>query len=197
MATIALKEIFSGLAVVLTLVAYLPYIKSIQQGRIKPHVFSWIIWGLTTVIVFFAQLQAKAGVGAWPIGISGVITLYIAFLAYTKMSAITVTKSDWVFLIAAMASLPLWYFTSDPLWAVVVLTTVDLLGFGPTIRKAYYFPFDEQIGFFGLFVARNCLVIFALESYSIATILFPLLVGVACLLLIVLIVTRRRILPKP
>jgi predicted small integral membrane protein len=56
----------SALAVVLTFVAFVPYIRSILAGRTKPHVFSWVIWGITTMIVFFAQLEVKSGMGAWP-----------------------------------------------------------------------------------------------------------------------------------
>jgi hypothetical protein len=51
------------------------YIHSIQQGTTKPHVFSWVIWGSTTFVVFLAQLADKGGAGAWPIGVSGIITL--------------------------------------------------------------------------------------------------------------------------
>ena len=51
-----IKLILSGLAIALTFVAFVPYIRSILQGVTKPHVFSWVIWGTTTVIVFFAQV---------------------------------------------------------------------------------------------------------------------------------------------
>lgn len=67
----SLKLIFSVMAIALTFIAFVPYIRSILAGVTKPHVFSWVIWGITTVIVFFAQLEAKGGIGAWPIGVSG------------------------------------------------------------------------------------------------------------------------------
>ena len=75
------KEIPSTVAIVLTLIAFFPYIRSIHQGKTKPHVFSWVIWGSTTFVVFLAQLADKGGAGAWPIGVSGVITLFVAFIA--------------------------------------------------------------------------------------------------------------------
>lgn len=188
-----LKLVFSGIAIALTFVAFIPYIRSILIGITKPHVFSWIIWGTTTVIVFFAQLEAKGGIGAWPIGVSGVITTFIAALAFIKRSDISITKTDWLFFLSALASLPIWFFTSDPLWAVVVLTIVDLLGFGPTIRKAYDFPHHENIPFFFLFMARNTFALLALEHYSIATVLFPLSVSSACLFLVVMVSYRRKV----
>lgn len=186
------KEILSAVAIVLTFAAFVPYIRTIINGTTKLHVFSWVIWGATTFVVFLAQLEGKGGVGAWPIGVSGSITIFVALLAYVKRADITITKTDWLFFTSAMSSLPLWYLMSDPLWAVVVLTTVDVLGFRPTVRKAYRFPHSESLLFFSLFAARNLLVIMALENYSVTTVLFPAVIAAACILLIGLLIYRRR-----
>jgi len=176
------REIFSALAMALTFFAFVPYIRGILRDAIRPHLFSWVIWATTTLIVFLASLAAGAGVGAWPIGLSGTITLGIALLAYRKSSGDrTVTRLDWFFFLAAMCALPFWYFTADPLWAVVILTSVDLLGFGPTLRKAYHQPHEESIPFFGIFMLRNLLVLAALEHYSLTTVLFPATIALACL----------------
>lgn len=191
MSTPISKEVLSAVAIVLTLVAFLPYIRSILRNEIKPHIFSWVIWGSTTFVVFLAQLQDGAGVGAWPIGISAGITILVALLAYWMRADITITKIDWLFFAAALSALPLWYVTSNPLWAVVILTIVDVLGFGPTFRRAYSFPHLESLLFFGLFAARNLLVIAALANYSVTTVLFPAVIGSVCLLLMAVIKHRR------
>jgi len=189
----ALKPFLSALAIALTLFAFYPYLRGILVASVKPHVFSWVIWGITTFIVFLAQLKDGAGIGAWPIGISGTLTILIAILAYLKRSDVAIRFLDWTFFILALSSLPLWYLTSDPLWAVVVLTMVDLLGFGSTIRKAYSFPRSESPSFYALFMIRNLIVISALENYSVTTVLFPAAISVACAVLISLIVYRQRI----
>jgi len=190
------KEFFSAVAIVLTFIAFLPYIRSIRLGKTKPHVFSWIIWGSTTFVVFLAQLADQGGVGAWPIGISGIITLYVAFLAATKKSDITITKTDSMFLIVAIMSLPLWYLTADPLWAVLILTVADAAGFGPTFRKAYAHPHEEPLLFYLIFVVRNLLVLAALEHYSLTTVLFPMVIAVVCALFIVMVAYQRRVSPE-
>ena len=187
------KETLAIVAIVLTFAAFFPYIRSIIKGDTKPHVFSWVIWGSTTCVVFLAQREDGGGAGAWVIGVSGVITLFIAYLAYTKRTDITITRLDKVFFISALSSLPFWYFTADPLWAVIILTVVDVLGFGPTARKAYAKPHSEPLLFFGLFVIRNGVVILALEHYSVTTVLFPAVIGVTSLLLIILIGFWRRV----
>jgi hypothetical protein len=188
------KYLLSTLAIALTILAFFPYIRSIRQGKTKPHIFSWVIWGCTTLIVCLAQLADKGGAGAWPIGVSGIITLYVAILAYIKKSDNTITKTDWLFFILAMASLPVWYLTAHPLWAVAILTTADVLGFGPTFRKAYIRPFEEQLMFFVIMTIRNLISITALENYSLTTVLFPAVIAGTCLIFIAMVIYRRRIL---
>ena len=114
-----------------------------------------------------------------------------------KRSDITITKMDWLFFTLAMLSLPFWYFTSDPLWTVIILTAVDVLGFGPTIRKAYETPYSESLLFFSLFTTRKFIVILALETHSVTTVLFPAVIAVACMLLMVIVVSRRLVLTEP
>jgi len=171
------KVVLSALAIGLTLVGFYPYVRAIYRGSVKPHVFTWVIWGITTLIVFFAQLEGRGGVGAWPIGVSAAITLSIAFLAYRRRADTRIVPLDWFFFSAALASLPLWYLTADPLWAVVLLTLVDVLGFGPTIRKSYHQPHSESLLFYLVFTVRNITVIGALEHYSLTTVLFPAVIA--------------------
>lgn len=190
------KQLLSAIAIFITFVAYIPYIRSIRLGNTKPHVFSWIIWASVTFIVFLAQLADKGGVGAWPIGVSGIITLYVAILAYIKKASIVITKQDWLYFILAMSSIPFWYFTSNPLWAVVILTTVDLLGFAPTFRKSYHHPYDESLLFFILMAIRNLVTLAALENHSLTTILFPTATALACILFVQMVFIRRSIIKK-
>lgn len=93
-----IKEILGVIAIALTFVAFFPYIYSIHRGLTRPHVFSWLIWGATTFVVFLAQLADGGGAGAWPIGISGLITTYVALLACIKKSDASITRIDWRFL---------------------------------------------------------------------------------------------------
>lgn len=185
------KQFLNAAAVALTVYSFIPYTRSIFKGQTKPHVFSWLIWGLATLIVFAAQLADGAGVGAWSTAVSGVGTLYIAYLAFQRRADHSVTRMDWIFLALALASLPLWLWTSDPLWAVIILTTVDTLGFGPTFRKAYHAPYEEQLQMYILLIFRNLLSIAALENYSWTTVLFPAFVSWMCVLFIAMVMVRR------
>lgn len=188
----AYQSWLSAVAVILTCVAFLPYILSIFRGRTRPHVFSWVIWGLNTSVAFLATLHAGGGLlGSGVIGFSAGVTLFIAVLAYMKRADVSVTLTDRLFFIAALAAMPLWHWADDPLWAVLLITLIELLGFGPTFRKTWAQPFSESMVFLALLVVRNALVIIALERHTTTTMLFPAAMAAACLALIAIMAWRR------
>jgi hypothetical protein len=192
----AWKQVLSVSAIALTFIAYAPYVWFILKGRTRPHVFSWVIWGVTTLLAGVAQLADGGGSGAWPICVSGVIAVGVAVLSWMKRGDATITRSDWAFLVAAMASIPAWLLTDNPLWASVILTVVDILGFGPSFRKAWSRPHEEGAGLFILLTLRNGLAVMALQSYSLTTLIFPLLSGLANVVFVALIVIRRPAIPR-
>ena len=184
--------VLSLLASLITIGSFYPYVRDIRNGTIKPHVFSWFIWSITTLIVFLAQLADGGGWGAWPIGLSGVITVGVTLLAWQRYCLFNVTRWDWGFLVSAGVALILWALTDNPLWAAVIMTTVDVLGFAPTLRQAYHHPHQEQVGFYLWFVIRNILVCLALENLTITTLVFPVATGIASGLLVAVILYRRQ-----
>lgn len=187
---------FGAVALALTFVAFYPYIRGILRGETRPHLFTWFIWGVGTLVVFVAQLVDGGGFGAMVIGVSGAITFCIAILALTRHADRSIVRMDWVFLTLAASALPLWFLTDSALSAVVILTMVDLLGFGPSVRKAIDQPWEENATFFTIGAIRNVFVLLALGNYTWTTMLFPAAVGLACLLFVVVILARRRVKPR-
>lgn len=187
-----MKQLLATVAIAVTFAMFVPYIRSIRQGRTRPHAFSWIIWALVTFVVFLAQLAGHGGAGAWPIGVSGLITIYIALLAWRAVGDRHITLMDWVFLMVALSALPVWALTADPLSAVILLTCVDLAGFGPTFRSAYLNPHHEPVAFYLLGTLRNGLAIAALQHYSLTTVLFPAAVAASNLVFVAMAVWRRQ-----
>lgn len=87
--------------------------------------------------------------------------------------------------------MPLWHWADDPLWAVWLITVIEMLGFGPTLRKTWSQPFSESMSFLVLLVVRNALAIAALDRHVTTTVLFPAAMAVACLALIGIMAWRR------
>lgn len=182
---------FGTFAAFLTVAAYVPYLRGVVAGRVCPHIFTWIVWGTATLLAFAAAWRAGGGWGAWVIGFSGVISFVVAALAYGQRAELAITRVDVLFFVAALAAIPLWVFARDPLWAVVLLTLIELLGFGPTFRKTWHAPRSESLVFLGLLIVRNVLILAALQQHTLITVLFPAAAALACLVLVVLMLWRR------
>lgn len=192
MEVIPSKVLLGAVASCLTVVAYLPYLRAIVRGRVTPHVFTWIVWGTATLLAFAAALQAGGGWGAWVIGLSAVTSFAVAAVGHAHRAEVRITRLDALFFTAALAAVPLWVLARDPLWAIVLLTLIELLGFGPTVRKAWWAPRSESATFPALLALRNLLILGALDRYTVATVLFPAASGLACMGLVAVLLWRRQ-----
>jgi len=169
-----------------------------MDNKTKPHLFSWIIWGITTSIAFFAMYFNDGGVGTFPIGFAAFLCFAIAFLTYKKVGFDYITKSDWIFLAMALFALPLWYVTSNALYAIILLSVIDVIGFIPTFKKAYKFPYEEQLTFFVLIFMRDIfLTIPALEAYTLTTMIFPIALSTATFIFVIMVYFRRKKISPP
>jgi hypothetical protein len=168
------KEIFTTIGLALTFAGYFAYIYSIFKGKTRPHPFSWFIWGVLTAIGFFAQMADNAGPGAYITGVSAAFTLFIAALGYIKRNDIVITRNDWITFAAALMAIPLWLITNTPLYSVIVITIIDAIAFYPTFAKTWHRP-DQELPFQTIMAALKFVFsLFALNNYTVITVLYPL-----------------------
>jgi hypothetical protein len=190
--TYTLLKNYSGIfAIIITIVAFVPYIKSILQNKIKPHVFTWIIWSSATLTVFFAELFSGGGMGCWAIGLSGCISVVIALLSLIKKCDKHITKSDWICFISGILAIPVWIVTKDPLWAVLLLTAIDVTGYIPTIKKVSKDPYSDSVGMFTLTSLRNVFSIIALDEKILTNIIFQAATITGNMLIVCIIVYKK------
>jgi hypothetical protein len=169
------KEILGLFSILLSVVGHGAYFWSIWKKRTKPHAFSWIIWSLLTGIGFFAQLSKGAGAGAWAMGYTSVACMAGAILALFWGEK-DIRKSDVVAFVGGLSAIPLWYFTKDPLNAVIVIVVVEVFAFYPTIRKSYFKPHEELAFAYVIDVIKYIISLFAMEQRSFTAELYPLFI---------------------
>ena len=194
--SLSYKEWLGLLAIALGLCSYIPYIISIHKGKTKPHAFSWFIWGVLMLIGYAAQVYDGGGAGAWITGISGLISLYVAALAWKVRNHNTITKSDWVTLALTLSAIPLWLVTDNPLWSVILISAIDASGFYPTFRKAYRLPDEEYTPSYNIGTAKHLVSIWALENYSFITTFYPAVLAGMNVLFVLWVYWRRSLLGK-
>ena len=180
-------------AVAIGIIGYIPYYRDIFRGTTKPHPFTWVGICILNGITFVAQVITGGGPGAWVTGITTFATLGIALLAFPKGEK-KITLFDWICFVGALAGIILWKLTSDPLWAVVIVTVADLFVLAPTYRKGYLRPNEETATLYGMSVLKYGISIFALTTISVTTVLFPVAITLFNLGMVVLLLVRRRVL---
>jgi hypothetical protein len=176
----------------ITLAIFGPYLHRVATGRIRPRPASWVVWAGSTLLVAGGQALAGAGVGALPILLSGLLSGLVAVLAVRRPDAPPATTGDRWCMGIALGCLPLWAMTGDPLWSVLILTGIDLVGFVPTVRAVVREPERESPLLFLAFAVRNAVALAALEAHNPSTVVFPAAIGAASLITGLLILVRRR-----
>lgn len=187
------KVIISIVAVALSFLGYGIYIRDIVRRETVPHAFTFLIWSIASSTTWALQVYGGAGVGAWITFVVSAICIVIFFLSL-KYGEKDITKLDILFLIFSLIALALWLVAEQPVWSMVLLVATDVLGFGPTIRKSWSKPHQENLFTWELTAFRHGLGIIALERFNILTLLYPVTwVVVNALFSIILIVRRRKL----
>lgn len=167
------KEIFGIISIALVFISSLPYMITVHRGQTKPHLFTWIIWTIPSAIVFAGQSVSHAGAGGWATGFAVMCNLVIVYQSI-QYAGKSITRSDWFFLIGGLAAIPLWLLTQDPLYSVILVTIIDVLGYGPTMRKSWNAPHEENAVAYFLLLPKHIASLLAMEDYSMVNVLFPI-----------------------
>lgn len=188
---ISQSELFGGIAVLLGALGHLSYIRGIIKGEVKPHPFTWLTWAILTSIAFVAQVAEGGGAGAWVTGATAA-TSFIFSAIGLKTGTKFITRIDWWFFIAALLSIPPWYFIGNPVWSVVLITIIDAVAFAPTFRKAYFYPQTEDALTFVFSSTKFIFGILALSTFNLATVLYPASLVLANGAFVIMVMLRSR-----
>lgn len=190
-----IKIIISFVAVFLTIVGYIPYLRDTFKKKTIPHVYSWFVWATVTAIAYFLQVSAGAGVGSW-VTLAVAVIAYIIFILGLRNGKKDITRSDTVFFVLAIVAIFLWLVVKQPVLSVILVSAIDILGFIPTVRKSWSKPQSETLFTYELNAFRHGLSLLALQQYNIITWLYPASWALANLLFSIMLVVRRRQLLK-
>lgn len=182
--------VLGAIGALLGIIAYALYFRSIFRGVTKPHLFTWVIYFLTDIIVFAAQVAKDAGPGAW-VTFTGVIGTFCVSLLALWYGEKRIKAFDWVSFILALGAIVPWVLTGDPLFSVIIAAGINFLAIAPTFRKAYEKPHEESISIWLVDSIRFSFAIAALTTLSLTTALFPAALVTGNIFLIAMIWIRR------
>jgi hypothetical protein len=161
-----------ALAVAITLVAYGIYVWQTLHGETRPHPLSWLIFGILTGTAYLVQRDEAAGAGSWVMGVTAVVCLLLCLMSLWRGERVF-PWYEWAFLLAAAMIFMFYLLSRQPTIAAVLAATVNVLGFGPTLTKAWRRPHSDSVTTFALNSLKYVPSFFAMDSLSVATCVMP------------------------
>lgn len=189
------QAISGAVATVLALIGTLPYIWDVLQNKTRPHVFTWLIWSLLSVISLLGQITGGGGAGVLIVAVTTVCTVTVLLLALKKGQR-SITPLDWVSLAGALVALGLWFIVKTPVLSIMLVIVTDALGFFPTIRKSWFKPYEETLSAYVMADIKHVLTILAVSQVSVLTVAYSSYLIVVNFLLISVLIIRRQALRK-
>ncbi len=186
-----MKETLAIIASILALVGNIPYLRDVIRKKIQPHPYTWLVWSLVSLTTFFGGLQKGAGIGALPTGVAELFTIII-FIFSLQYGFKQIRKIDTIFLVCALLGFIPWILTKDPTMSIIIVVTIDMVAFIPTLRKTWHTPRSETPVLYSMNVLRHILTLFSLGGYNIATMLHSIVMIILNSSMTTIILGRRR-----
>jgi hypothetical protein len=132
-----------GLAAVgVNAAGYVPYIRGILRGSVRPQRITWGIWTLLTTIAAVNQVANDGGYSTYFFASTTLLVL-IVFVLSLRRGVGGRSAFDATILIAALGLFVVWGFTRDTRTTTLIAIAIDGIGALPTLVKTYRRPETE------------------------------------------------------
>ncbi len=178
-----LNQYFGYLSGVAISLSFVPYLISIFKKETKPERASWLIWAVLGGISFFSQSAKGASDSLWLTGVQtfGDLTIFLFAIKYGIGGLL---KRDILALCGAGLSLILWYLTSEPAIALIIVIFIDALGGVLTIIKSYEYPGTESISAWVLTILGGLFGALAVGRWNLTLLAFPVYISLISLIIL-------------
>ncbi len=162
-----------ALAGAMTFLAIIPYILDIFRGRTRPNLVTWFLWTLNGSILAYAQYEAGA---SWTLSVlvaSTVSTALITLLA-VPFGQRNYGVLDGVCFAMALAAMAGWWWTQNPVVAIILGVLAEIFAVSPTIAKTYRAPATETPITYWATSFATIMSLVASTRFDLANLLFPI-----------------------
>jgi hypothetical protein len=167
------QGIWAIIGVIIGIIAYVPYLRDMLAGRTKPHIFSRFIWWVLTWIAFRGQWMGSGGAGIRVLGTGSLMCLFTTVFSLFHGGERYITRSDRRALAGAGIAMLVRRVSNTPLWSMLLVTIIDMLGFRPTLRKWRQDPRTETPSSYFMNGIKYIFGLAALAWRSPITVMYP------------------------
>jgi hypothetical protein len=185
------KDVMGALSVAIALFSYALYVWKTFRAHARPHPLSWLIFGMLSGTGFLIQLDQSAGAGSWVMGVTAAVCFMLCLIGFWQGER-TFPWYEWAFLAAAAIVFAFYLWSQQPAASAMLASVVNVLGFGPTLTKAWSRPHSDSASTFMLNGLKFVPSLLAMDSVTIATCVLPASLVVTNLAVALIIYMRRK-----
>ena len=209
-ANVTFKDLMGALAVAIAILGYGIYLWHCLRGQARPHPLSWLIFGILTGTAYLVQLDQAAGPGSWVMAFTTAVCFLLCAMGFWQGER-SFPWYEWAFLLASAIVFAFYLLSRSPelvadalsgaaqntltqhgpAISAILASLVNILGFGPTVTKAWSRPQSDSAATFLVNGLKFVPALFAMAHVSIATCLYPVALLIANLVVAGLIYLRR------
>jgi hypothetical protein len=167
------KNIFLSISVIASLITPIIGIHSILKGRYKPHRITRMIKILVSILIFISLSSMENNLSNLLAG-AQLISSFAIFILSFKFGVSGKSKIDFVVLFLAIISIVLWKTTSNPVLALSLFISSDLIGMIPTIYKCFKKPGTESLAFYFSDIVSGGFSLLTIGLVNYSNFAFPL-----------------------
>jgi hypothetical protein len=188
------KDFLGALSVAIALFSYGLYVWKTFRAHARPHPLSWLIFGVLSATGYLIQLDQSAGAGSWVMGVTAAMCFMLCLIGFWQGER-TFPWYEWAFLAAAAIVFAFYLWSQQPAASAILASIVNVLGFGPTLTKAWSRPHSDSASTFMLNGLKFVPSLFAMDSVTVATCVLPASLVVTNLAVALVIFARRQFPP--
>lgn len=166
------RAVVGTLAGAVTFLAIIPYVLDIFRGLTCPNVVTWFLWTLNGSILASAQYISGA---SWTLSVlvastisTAIVTVLAVPFGQSKYGVL-----DGICLVMALAAMVCWWWTENPLTAIVLGVFAEIFAVSPTIAKTYRAPETETPITYWATSFATIMSLIASTRFDLANLLFP------------------------
>ncbi len=164
--------LFSSLAFIISISAYIPYVKSILASESRPTISTYLSWGLLDLAIFFGMWSK--GMFSWLMLAYVVGTGVLVGVSLYKKARVGWTPLDTQCIVGAAIGAVLYLITGDSNVAIVVSLLTIIIATLPMIRNLHKNPSTKSFAAWLFFFAGGVAGVIGISEWSIAGALTPI-----------------------
>jgi len=187
-----LKLISAIISIASVVVGFYTYFRDIFKRKTAPHLYTWLIWGITQGTATVASWHGGGKFGAISLA-AGTILVIAVFCITIKYGTKNITKGDAILLFVALLAIIVWWRMDDPLIAVLMVTGIDAIGFIFTFRKSFAEPWSETLSFWASMAMASVFLIVSTAQYNFLTVTYAAMLLMGNITVWMICFFRRRV----